>query len=66
MGFRSLYLSFWFVIWLVYFGFVLFLALLFVNFTGAMNVALVIATVLTGLFLFLQLTLKNLSDGGKL
>lgn len=66
MGFRILYLSFWFVIWLVYFGFVLSLGLLFTSLSGAMNVALMIATVLTGLFLFLQLTLKNLFDGGKL
>lgn len=66
MLFKSLYLSFWFFIWLVYFAFVLSLGLLFTSFAGAMNVALVIATVLTGLFLFLQLTLKTLSDGGKL
>lgn len=66
MLFKSLYLSFWFFIWLVYLAFVLSLGLLFTSFDGAMNVALVIATVLTGLFLFLQLTLKTLSDGGKL
>ncbi|MEN2370294.1 hypothetical protein [Leuconostoc lactis] len=66
MLFKSLYLSFWFFIWLVYFAFVLSLGLLFTSFAGAMNVALVIATVLTGLCLFLQLTLKTLSDGGKL
>lgn len=66
MLFKSLYLGFWLFIWLVYLVFVLSLGLLFTSFAGAMNFALVIATVLTGLFLFLQLTLKTLSDGGKL
>lgn len=66
MLFKSLYLSFWFFIWLVYLAFVLSLGLLFTSFAGAMNVGLMIATILTGLGLFVQLSFKSLSDGGKL
>lgn len=70
MLFKIFYLIFCQFIWMVYYMYVfsfgiLFFALLLAVFAGAVNVALVIVTVLIGGFLFLKLTFKKLPDGGK-